>query len=87
MKHEYFTETVRLGKKGQITIPKQIRDEDRLREDDYFIVSHTPGGNIILTKQTVKTPEDLMLEIVMRSPPFDWRAVWEEIKKERKLEK
>ena len=51
MIHELFKEKVKLGKKGQITIPKCIRDEDNLKEDDVFIVQHMPGGDIILSKQ------------------------------------
>ena len=85
MVHQYFNETVKLGKKGQITIPKKIRDEDNLKENDSFTVSHMPGGDIILIKKTAKTPEDLMIEVIMRAPPFDAKAAWEEVKKERRL--
>ena len=76
-----------LGKKGQITIPKKIREEDKLIENDIFIVNHTPGGNIILTKKTIKAPEDLMLDVIMRVPPFDADSAWEEVKKERRQDR
>lgn len=85
--HLFFTDTVKLGKKGQITIPKKIRDEDELREEDIFIVLHAPGGEIILQKQKTKAPEDLMLEAIHSAPKFDWRKAWEEVKAERRRER
>jgi len=88
MIHELFKEKVKLGKKGQITIPKCIRDEDNLKEDDVFIVQHMPGGDIILSKQiSINTPEDLMIEAIMSAPPFDADAAWEEIKRERRQDR
>ncbi len=85
--HYFFTEKVKVGKKGQFTIPKKIRDEDRIKEDDVFTVTHYPSGDIILQKQKTKTPEDMMIEAIQRSPKFDWRAAWEEIKVERRRER
>ena len=87
MENESFVEQVKLGKKGQITIPKKIREEEHLKEDDVFIVQHNTGGNIILTKQTTKAPEDIMLEAIMRAPKINAKAAWEEIKKERRLDR
>ncbi len=87
MEHESFIEKVKLGKKGQVTIPKKIREEDSLKENDVFVVQHTMGGNIILTKQTTKTPEDLMLDAIMRAPKINAKGAWEEIKRERKLDR
>ncbi|MBI4451584.1 AbrB/MazE/SpoVT family DNA-binding domain-containing protein [Candidatus Woesearchaeota archaeon] len=85
--HEFIVEKARLGSKGQITIPKKIRDEDGLKEDDLFIVQHTPGGLIVLRKRRVQTPEDLMLDAIRRMPPFDARAAWKEVKEERRRER
>ena len=36
-------------------------------------------------KPFTKTPEDLMLEAIMKAKPFDAKEAWEEIKRERKL--
>ena len=85
--HKFFTDTIKLGKKGQLTIPKSIRDEDNLKENDKFIVTHTSDGEIILQKKNIKTPEDLMLEAVKKAPKFNWRKSWKEIKEERKKER
>ena len=84
--HPLFVDSVHLGKKGQITIPKKIRDEDNLREDDCFRVVHMPGGDILLTRRDLKKPEDRMLEIIKSMPPLDWKKAWGEIEEERKKE-
>ncbi len=84
--HKFFTDVVKMGKKGQITIPKIIRDEDNFKEDDTFVVTHILGGDVILKKKEVKTPEEKLLEIIKTFPKFDWRKAWEEVREERKLE-
>ncbi len=76
-----------MAKRGQITIPKPIRDEDGLREDDFFIMTHLPGGDILLRKQKLKQPEDVMLEAIMKAPSFDADKAWQEIKAERRRER
>lgn len=35
----------------------------------------------------LKTPEDLILEVIARTKPINAKEAWEEIKKERKLDK
>lgn len=83
--HEFFTDKVKLGKKGQITIPKKIRDEDKLQEDDVLRVTHMPGGSIVLEK-VIKKPEVKLFEFLKTLPPFDWRKAWEEVRAERAKE-
>jgi len=85
--HAFYTDKVKLGKKGQVTIPKKIRDEDKLKENDVFIVVHIPGGDIILRKRQIKAPEDMMLEAIRRAPKFDAEAAWREVLEERKRER
>lgn len=86
MEHTLIVERVKLGKKGQLTIPKKIRDEDGLFENDTFIITHSPGGDMILRKAIVKTPEQKMLEIIEKMPRFDARKAWIEVLEERKKE-
>ena len=85
--HALIIEKVRIAKKGQITIPKTIRDEDGLLENDILIVTHLPGGDLVLRKQHEKQPEDLMLEAIMKAPSFDADEDWEEVKAERRRER
>lgn len=84
--HQLIIDQVKLGKKGQFTIPKKIRDEDQFREDDLFMVTHLSGGEILLRKVTVQTPEDRLLEIIRGFPSFDARAAWREVQEERRKE-
>lgn len=41
-------DTVKLGKKGQLSVPKKILDELGLRGDDVLLVESTPDGAILL---------------------------------------
>ena len=68
-----------MGKKGQVIIPKKMRDEDGLEEDDKFVVTHMPGGDIILRPVNIETPEEKMMRVIARVPKFDARKAWEEV--------
>ncbi len=83
-KHELITKIVKLGRKGQLTLPKIIRKKEGLKEKDEFILLHIAGGEIVLRKRNKKTPEDLMLEAIEEAPPFDAKKAWEEVKAERR---
>ncbi|MBI1972792.1 AbrB/MazE/SpoVT family DNA-binding domain-containing protein [Candidatus Woesearchaeota archaeon] len=85
--HMFMVDKVKLGKKGQITIPKKIRDEDSLKEDDVFIVKHMPSGTIMLEKQRRKNPYDMIFEAIAMAPKFDADKAWKEVKEERKRER
>ena len=84
---KYMTDTIRLGRKGQVTIPKKIRDMGHLKEDDQLIVTNMPGGDIILRKKIIENPIDRALEIISNAPHFDWRKAWKEVLEERKRER
>lgn len=85
-RHEFIIDKVKLGGKGQITIPKRIRDEDSLKKDDEFNVTHTPSGSIILEKSTTKKPEDRLFEFLNSLPYFDAEKAWKEVEQERRKE-
>lgn len=85
--HVFMTDTIKIAKKGQITIPKQIRDEDGLKENDVLIVTHLPGGEILLRKHLRRDSVDMMLEAVRQSPPIGAATAWEEVKAERRRER
>lgn len=84
--HAFYTEEVRLGKKGQITIPKKIRDEDELEEDDTFVLTHLPSGEIMLKRADMKTADDDLFEFLSTAPSIHWRSAWEEVREERRRE-
>lgn len=82
----FMVDKVKLGKKGQITLPKKIRDEDDLKEGDTFIVTHMHGGAVMLQKKKIQAPEDRMLEIINSLPSIGWRKAWKEVEAERARE-
>lgn len=85
--HNFITDKVKLGKKGQITIPKKIRDEDGLQENDTFIVKHMPSGTIMLEKQQNKDPYEMIFKAMAMAPKFNADKAWQEVKEERKRER
>ena len=85
--HLFMTDKVKIAKKGQITIPKRIREEDGLKESDILVVTHLPGGEIVLRKHIRQDPVDMMLEAIRTSPSINAAAAWEEVKAERRRER
>ncbi len=83
----FYSDVIKLGKKGQLTLPKKLRDFDKLEENDEFIVQRMPGGDITLVKRTMKTPEDMILEAIERLQPFDATGAWEEVLADRRKER
>ncbi len=82
-----YTDVVKLGKKGQITLPKEIRDDEDYHEGDVFTINHIPGGDIILQKKSDKTPEEKLMDFLDTVPKFDVRKAWKEIEEERNRER
>jgi len=82
-----FTDVVKMGKKGQITLPKEIRDDEDYQEGDEFFLTHMPGGDVTLHKKTIGTPEDRLLELIKTLPKINWRKAWKEVEEERSHER
>ena len=87
MEHRFVTDEIKLGKKGQLTIPKKVRDEDFFKEGQIFKFVHTTDGDMIIKKKTIQNPEDKMIEIINSLPKIDWDKAWEEVLEERRREK
>ena len=86
--HKFYTDEVKIGKKGQITIPKKIREEDNLDEDDVFVVTHMPSGDILLKKKVQNIPKDWLEKILKKVPAtFNSKEAWKEVLEERKRER
>jgi AbrB family looped-hinge helix DNA binding protein len=81
MKIEDF---VKVGTRGQIVIPKKIREQERIYPKQIMKITDFAGDIRIhrIGKPPVSTsPEEKILEN-LQSIPFD-KDVWEDIKKER----
>ena len=72
---------VKVGERGQIAIPKEMRDKEGIEPRNIVKVLSIGGEIIIRTQKSKKSHEDRILEILQKSKLGD--KDWEEIKKER----
>ena len=82
----FKTYKVKLGKKGQFTIPKKIRQKYSLKEKDALTITPMSGGEMIVRRSAEKTPVDRIFAFIESLPPIDWEKAWKEILEERKKE-
>lgn len=72
---------VKVGERGQIAIPKEIREREGIEAKQVVRIVNV-GGEIIIKPQRRKTsPEDRILEILQKAKLSD--KDWKEIRKER----
>ena len=76
-------EYVKVGERGQITIPKAIREKELIRSNEILKIIDIPGA-IIIEKISTKSPEDVILDVLREAKLTD--EDWEEIHKEREME-
>ena len=72
---------VKVGERGQIAIPKEIRDKEGIEPKHLVRILNIDGEIIIRIQKGKKSHEDRILEILQKSKLGD--KDWEEIKKER----
>jgi AbrB family looped-hinge helix DNA binding protein len=72
---------VKVGERGQIAIPKEIRDKEGIEPSHLVRLLNIDGEIIIRMQKRKKSHEDRILEILQKSKLID--KDWEEIKKER----
>lgn len=82
-KHKLIYRKVKVGERGQITIPKKIRTEDKIMTNDTLLVTHLPGGSIVLRKMEKEKPEERIMKIIMEAPKIDFKKTWKEVQEER----
>ena len=73
--------SVKVGERGQIAIPKEIREKEGIEPKQTIKVINV-GGEIIIRLQRKKESEDKILELLQKAKLND--GDWEEIKRERK---
>ncbi len=79
-----FTANIRIGKKGQVTLPKKLRETEELHEADILIVTRTANGELLMKKQRHRDGLDTMLDAIQRAPQFDFKKAWQEVLEERR---
>ena len=82
---------VEVGNKGQITIPKKMRDDQHLKRKDILTVIQMPGGDIIFKKKIKKDPFDMIIDAIKQGkkevPDFDAEEAWLEVEADRAKER
>ena len=72
---------VKIGERGQVVIPKEIRERERIVSNQTVKVMHTDGEIIIRMPTFAGSPEERILK-ALRRVKLD-RKDWEEIVKDR----
>ena len=67
---------VKVTRKGQVTLPKEVRDMLGIREGDLLLV-RVEGNRVILTKGEIPTPGEPVGE-------EEYRKIVEELEEERR---
>ena len=83
----FNVQKLRIAKRGQITIPKKMRDRQHLRDNDVLLLMQLPSGDIVLRKEEIQKPEDMILRALQKAPAFDSKTAWKEVKAERAQER
>lgn len=72
---------VKIGERGQIAIPKEIREKEGMEPKQIVKIINIGGEIIIRQQKRKKAPEDRILEILQKAKLAD--KDWDEINKER----
>lgn len=84
IKSEFIEKTVKIGRRGQITLPRIIRKIDKLKEKDELKVTRMPSGELHFRKITKEHPVDRMLSIIETFPKINFDKTWKEVQSERR---
>ncbi len=87
MTNECIMMKAEVKKKGQITIPKKIRDNLHFEEGDVITFTELPGGDVILKRIEIKTSEDILMKILEKIPKFNSEKAWKEVEADRAKER
>ena len=78
--HKY----AKVGARGQIVIPKSMRDSSGIRPNQILRIKSLPGAIVIEKPSQVKSPEERILEVFTKSKAKFTKSDWEEVIKERR---
>ncbi|KXB03439.1 hypothetical protein AKJ47_02225 [candidate division MSBL1 archaeon SCGC-AAA261G05] len=78
-----MSEVVKVGKKGQITLPKEIREKEGLKKGQLLEVKEVGGGSIFLTSIDRKKEADAALRLLGKNVKMTDKEVVEYCRKIR----
>ena len=70
----------KVGERGQIVIPKSMREEEDMRPNQLVRIIKEPGQIVIRKVTSAKSPEDTILEIFSKAKftEKDWKRIHNE---------
>ncbi len=71
----FSVQKLKIAKRGQITLPKKMRERQHLRDNDILLLMQLPSGDIVLRKEEIHKPEDMILRAIQKAPAFDSKAI------------
>lgn len=77
---------IKVGERGQIVIPKTVRNLEGIKPKSLLKITNYGTGTIVISKvKEVEGPEERFLELIekIKLP----KNAWEEIQKERHIER
>lgn len=85
LKSELISGIIKIGRRGQITLPKTLRVVEDLRRGDKLKLVRQPTGTIYLTKlPKEKDPFERLMKVLEKVPKFDFEKAWKEVQEERR---
>ena len=76
---------IKVGRRGQITLPKAMRVVEGLKRGDKLKLVRQPTGTIYLTKiPKEKDPFERLMKLIKTFPKFDAEKAWKEVERERR---
>ena len=78
---------VRVGEKGQITIPKEAREKWLINAGDNARIVVMPSGVISVRILKKEQPEDRLVNFLNKMPGIDAEKAWKEVEKQREKER
>ena len=85
LKSELISGVIKIGRRGQITLPKTVRVAEDLRRGDKLKLVRQPSGSIYLTKlPKEKDPFERLMKVLEKVPKFDFGKTWKEVQEERR---
>lgn len=85
LKSELISQTIKIGRRGQITLPKTLRVVDNLKKGDKLKLIRQPTGTIYLSKiPKEKDPFERLMKLIKTFPKFDFDEAWKEVQEERR---
>ncbi len=74
---------VKVGERGQVVIPKSMRDSEGIKPNQILRLKNIPGAIVIEKPSAVKSPEEKILDIFTKIKVKFTEKDWEQIHKER----